>query len=260
MTAPSPGRLTPLDDALAIGIGAQSGPVPVLSTRASLEQPSAAVISAELLATAHGVYEASLNGSPVTDSVLNPGWTVYESRLQVQRFDVTEQVRAGGPEIELSAVLGRGWWNGDFGFLDAAANYGEENAFLAALVLTFEDGTSQTIVTDESWTATDSPITFATIYDGQHEDRRLPAGDPRSVRTVEIDRSTLIEQTSPLITRHESRRPEQIWTSPSGKTLLDFGQNLVGWLRFTVTGPAGTEITLRHAEVLEHEEIGRAHV
>ncbi|HJB10010.1 MAG TPA: glycoside hydrolase family 78 protein [Candidatus Brachybacterium merdavium] len=256
MTAPSPGRLTPLDDALAIGIGAQSGPVPVLSTRASLEQPSAAVISAELLATAHGVYEASLNGSPVTDSVLNPGWTVYESRLQVQRFDVTEQVRAGGPEIELSAVLGRGWWNGDFGFLDAAANYGEENAFLAALVLTFEDGTNQTIVTDESWTATDSPITFATIYDGQHEDRRLPAGDPRSVRTVEIDRSTLIEQTSPLITRHESRRPEQIWTSPSGKTLLDFGQNLVGWLRFTVTGPAGTEITLRHAEVLEHEELG----
>src|SRR5699024_3873481 len=84
----------------------------------------------------------------------------------------------------------------------------------------------------------------------------LPAGDPRSVRTVEIDRSTLIEQTSPLITRHESRRPEQIWTSPSGKTLLDFGQNLVGWLRFTDTGPAGPEITLRHAEVLEHEELG----
>src|SRR5690625_3081848 len=81
---------------------------------ASLEQPPAAVISAELLATAHGVYEASLNGSPVTDSVLNPGWTVYESRLQVQRFDVTEQVRAGGPEIELAAVLGRGWWDGDF--------------------------------------------------------------------------------------------------------------------------------------------------
>src|SRR5699024_9117912 len=107
MTAPSPGRLTPLDDALAIGIGAQSGPVPELSTRASLEHPSAAVISAELLATAHGVYDASLNGSPVTDSGLNPGWTVYESRLQVQRFDVTEQVRAGGPEIELSAVLDR---------------------------------------------------------------------------------------------------------------------------------------------------------
>src|SRR5690625_7373834 len=63
MTAPSPGRLTPLDDALALGIGAQSGPVPVLSTLAPLQPPSARVISADRLAPAHGAYEASLNGS-----------------------------------------------------------------------------------------------------------------------------------------------------------------------------------------------------
>jgi alpha-L-rhamnosidase len=245
-----------LRDARAIGARATDGRAPVLSLRTALEQPAGAVTGAELLATAHGIYEASVNGSLVTDSVLNPGWTVYESRLQVQRFDVTAQVRAGGPELELSVLLGRGWWNGDFGFLDAVANYGEDNSFLAALVITYQDGTVQSVVTDESWTATDSPITFATIYDGQHEDRRLPAGDPRPVHIAEIDRATLIEQTSPLISRHESVRPEKIWTSPSGKTLLDFGQNLVGWLRFTVTGPAGTEITLRHAEVLEHEELG----
>src|SRR5690606_22422738 len=145
----------------------------------------------------------------------------------------------------------RGWWNGDFGFEGARANYGDTNAVLAALTITFEDGTVQRIVTDESWTATDSAITFATLYDGQHEDRRLAPGAPRPVQLAEIDRSTLIEQSSPLITRHESRRPEKIWTSPSGRTLVDFGQNLVGWLRFTVTGPKGTEITLRHAEVLE---------
>ena len=260
-----------LQSAQAITADPVDGRAPVLATRVTLDRSPTAVARAELLATAHGIYEASIEGRPVTDSVLNPGWTVYESRLQVQRFDVTEHVRAAGTgapgadpsgagaagtELHLAAVLGRGWFNGDFGFTDAEANYGEHDAFLAALVITFEDGSRQQVVTDESWTATDSPITFATIYHGQHEDRRLDPGAPRPVSTTEIDRSTLIEQTSPLITRHEARRPERIWTSPSGATLLDFGQNLVGWLRCTVTGPTGTEITLRHAEVLEHEELG----
>src|SRR5699024_308706 len=160
----------------------------------------------------------------------------YETRLQVQRFDVTTLLRAPeAAEVLLEATLGRGWWNGDFGFGDAAANYGVENALLAALVITFEDGTAQTIVTDESWTATDSPIWFATIYGGQREDRRPDPGPPRPVRTAEIELSTLIEQTSPPIRRYEAIRPQRIWTSPSGRTLIDLGQNLVGWLRFTVT-------------------------
>ncbi|MGO1977547.1 family 78 glycoside hydrolase catalytic domain [Brachybacterium tyrofermentans] len=255
-STPAPAPLHLLTDALAITADPTDGRAPILSTQVTLTQPASAITGAELLATAHGLYEATLNGSPATPSVLNPGWTVYESRLQVQRFEVTEQVRAGSDSLALSVLLGRGWWNGDFGFGDAASNYGDENAFLAALLITYADGSTQQVLTDESWTATDSPITFATIYDGQHEDRRLPVGDPRPVRAAEIDRATLIEQASPLITRHESRTPEKVWTSPSGKTLLDFGQNLVGWLRFTVAGPEGTEITLRHAEVLEHEELG----
>ena len=245
-----------LHDACAITAAPVEGRAPVLATEARLDQPAAQVARAELVATAHGIYEARINGSAATESVLNPGWTVYESRLQVQRFDVTEQVRAGDENVSLSVLLGRGWWNGDFGFGDAEANYGDQNALLAALEITFEDGSTQRLVTDESWTATSSPITHATIYQGQHEDRRLEPGAPRPVQVTEIDRATLIEQTSPLIRRYEALRPEKIWTSPSGKTLLDFGQNLVGWLRFTVTGPEGTEITLRHAEVLEHEELG----
>src|SRR5699024_8285690 len=75
-------------------------------------------------------------------------------------------------------------------------------------------------------------------------------------RVVELDRSRLLPQVGPLITRHEVLTPEKIWTSPAGKTLVDFGQNLVGWIRFTATGPRGTTITLRHAEVLEDGELG----
>lgn len=249
--------LSVLQHAQAITAGNTNSHVPVLSARASLEQSRGDVAAAEFLATAHGVYEARINEVPVTDTVLNPGWTVYESRLQVQRFDVTQLLRdQKSSEIDISAALAGGWWRGDLGFEGAMANYGTQTAFLAALVVTFEDGSTQIIATDDSWTVTDSPITFASLYDGQREDRRLEPGQPRPVRLVELDRSTLIEQTSPLIRRYESIRPQHIWTSPAGKTLVDFGQNLVGWLRFTVTGPAGSEITLRHAEVLENDELG----
>ena len=140
-TTTAPAALsTALDGARAIAAVPVDGRAPVLATEAALDQSAAQVARAELIATAHGVYEASVNGAPASDSVLDPGWTVYESRLQVQRFDVTAQVREGGDQVQLSMLLGRGWWNGDFGFGDANANYGEENALLAALEVTFEDG------------------------------------------------------------------------------------------------------------------------
>ena len=259
-----PPRVTPsdtLDGAHAITADLADGRAPVLTTEADLDQSAAQVARAELVATAHGLYEMRIGGVPVTESVLDPGWTTYEKRLQVQRFDVTGQVRAseseaaGADRLSLQVTLADGWWRGDLGFR-GGVRYGDDLAFLAALEIHFEDGTTQRVVTDPSWSAQTSAITSANIYHGQHEDRRLEPGAPQPVRVVEIDRATLVEQASPLITRHEALRPERIWTSPSGKTLLDFGQNLVGWLRFTVTGPAGTTITLRHAEVLEHEELG----
>ena len=260
MTTTSASALSVLDSATAI-CAPESLPRAVTDVHAflstvELDSPADQVESAELLATAHGVYEASIDGTPVSEAVLSPGWTVYESRLQVQRFDVTDQVRAAGDRLEVRVVLAGGWWRGDFGFAGAQANYGDSTAFLGALVITYRDGSTQTVATDESWSATTTAIESASIYGGQREDRRRESPAPVPAAVGDIDRGTLIEQSSPLILRHEARAPEKIWTSPSGRTLVDFGQNLVGWLRLTVTGPAGTEITLRHAEVLEHEELG----
>lgn len=229
---------------------------PVLHGKSRLQQAPAAIASATLACTAHGVYEARINSEMVSDTVLNPGWTTYESRLQVQQFDVTDHLRRSSKNLELSVHLGRGWWGGDMGLPDKPCNYGDHVGFLGALEITYDDGDVQRIVTDKSWTVSNSFITFATFYDGQHEDRRIERGDPSSVREVEFDRDTLVEQVSPAIRRHEVVRPQKIWTSRSGRTLLDFGQNLVGWLRFTVSGATGTEIVLRHAEVLENDELG----
>ena len=77
-----------------------------------------------------------------------------------------------------------------------------------------------------------------------------------SVETLDFDTSRLTPYIGPPVIRHETLRPVAIWSSPSGRTLVDFGQNLVGWLRFTIQGEAGTEIVVRHSEVLEHGELG----
>src|SRR5690606_12615784 len=98
----------------------------------------------------------------------------------------------------------------------------------------------------------------ANLYDGQTIDARRRAGGTNALDVVEatIDRATLVPQIGPRVVRYEEVRPVRIWQSPSGKTLVDYGQNLVGWVRLRAQGPAGTTVTVRHAEVLEHGELG----
>ncbi|MGN6198433.1 family 78 glycoside hydrolase catalytic domain [Humibacter sp.] len=236
---------------------ADRGAAPRFRFAAEPDQPRWRVRSARVVATAHGVYELSIDGRPVTRSVLNPGWTSYEWRLQVQEFDVSDLVTAGEGALNLEALLGNGWYRGDLGFAGANANYGEELAFAAVLELTFADGSVQRIATSDAWQAETSDIVANSLYNGETIDARLRGSStPLSVRETDIDRSTLVPQAGPPITRQETLKPQKIWESPSGRILVDFGQNLVGWLRFTVQGERGSEIVIRHAEVLEHGELG----
>jgi alpha-L-rhamnosidase len=249
---------TALEEASFLTADAPRAAAVRFSTDAALDQPRSEVASAQLTATAHGVYEARIDGAPVSDSVLDPGWTSYEWRLNVQQYDVTALVRdgVGDPRVEL--LLGNGWYRGDLGFRGADANYGDEIAVAAVLDITFRDGASQRIATSPAWRAETSEITRNSLYNGQTTDARLRGtpGEGLTVRETDIDRGTLVPQSGPAVVRHEVVEVESSWTSPSGRTLVDFGQNLVGWIRFTVQGPAGTEITIRHAEVLEHGELG----
>ncbi|WEG08228.1 family 78 glycoside hydrolase catalytic domain [Microbacterium horticulturae] len=253
----SPDRL--LEHAVFIGADAPREQAVRLWTRAPLGRSRSDIASATLAATAHGVYEARIDGTPVSDEVLAPGWTSYEWRLPVQTHDVTELLRRGGHgDVRIELLLGNGWYRGDLGFAEADANYGDRIAVAAELTVTFADGELRRIPTSTEWSAESSEITRNSLYNGQTIDARLRAGDAQrlDVVPVEVDRGTLVAQSSPPVTRHEVLRPERIWLSPSGRTLVDFGQNLVGWVRCTVQGPAGTRITLRHAEVLEHGELG----
>lgn len=240
-----------LDSAAMLSSPEAADPAFVVSTELVLDQP---VVEAVLTATAHGIYEARIDDRPVSEHIFAPGWTTYQSRLQVQQYDVTTQLT--GDRHRISIEVGNGWWRGDLGFRDAAANYGTDIGVIAALSLTFADGTTREIVTGDDWQVTASRTTFNTWYDGQHLDLRLEPGDPRTPRIVEVDHSTFVPQVDAGVRRQGTIAPVQIWTSPSGKTLVDFGQNLVGWIRLTTPADPGREIVLRHAEVLEDGELG----
>ncbi len=219
---------------------------------------------ARLYVTSLGVYEAQINGAVVGDHVLAPGWTSYAHRLRYQTCDVTGFIKGGRNAI--GAILGDGWYRGRLGFRGGRRNiYGDRLALLAQLEIEYEDGTAERIVTDESWRAATGPILASDIYDGETYDARLARGGWSAapyddggwagVRLVPRDLATLVAPSGPPVRRIETIAPVAITTSPSGRTIIDFGQNLVGRLRLNLTGRAGQTITLRHAEVLENGEL-----
>lgn len=225
---------------------------------------AAGLVRARLYATAHGLAEAELNGRRVGDDALSPGWTVYGSRLRYYTYDVTELLQPG--QNAIGAWLGDGWYRGRLGWRGGFHNlYGTDLSYLAQLELTYADGRREIVATDLSWRAHVSPIVRTGIYDGEDYDARdelpgwsMPGFDDSAWSAVAISRrdpATLVAPTGPPVRCTEEVRPVAVLTAPSGARILDFGQNLVGRVRIRVTGPAGTTVALRTAEVLQDGEL-----
>ena len=242
----------------------KSNPSPYLRREFELRP---GIKSARLYITSLGLYEAEINGKVIGDHVFSPGWTVYDERLRYQTFDVTGMLSEG--QNAIGAILGDGWFRGRIGFGGGQRNmYGEHLALLAQLEVQYLDGSSQRIVTDDAqaWRAATGPILLSGIYDGETYDARLehwgwtrPGFDDSGwsgVRTVEWNLNALEAPLGRPVRRIEEVAPVSIHKSPSGKTIVDFGQNLVGRLSMRVKGQAGHIVTLRHAEVLENGELG----
>src|SRR6185437_15140203 len=143
---------------------------PLLRKEFVLEDGHGAVTSATLKLSAQGIVEAWLNGSPVSDDLLTPGWSSYEWRLRYAEYDVTSLL--GGTSV-LGLALGNGWFRGRLGWTGRGAFYGDELAGFAQLEVAFEDGSSQVVVTDDSWTAGPSAVLANDLYDGETIDARL---------------------------------------------------------------------------------------
>ena len=226
----------------------------------------APVESARLHVTALGLYEARLNGQRVGDAYLTPGWTDYGKRVLYQTYDVTSLLADG--ENVLGAVLADGWYTGFVGFdaKRAGAHYGAAPELLAQLVITFADGSSDVIGTDGSWQGRFAAVRHADLLMGEHHDLWLeprgwdtPGFDPelgggwRAVRCRDLDGRPLLADPGPPVRVTESLPPVRVWRDAAGRQLADFGQNLTGWVRLRVDGPAGTAIRVRHGEALDDD-------
>jgi alpha-L-rhamnosidase len=211
--------------------------------------------------TSHGLYEMHLNGRRVGDELLTPGWTSYNKRLQYQTYDVTTLLNNG--ENAVGVMLGDGWYRGNLAWEKRRNVYGKNLALLMQIRITYKDGREEVIGTDQSWKASTGPILMSEIYHGETYDARLEKSgwtvpgfaDSRwsGVRVVDHRKDHLTTPAAPPVRKIEELKPVKILKTPGGDLVADMGQNMVGWVRLKVQGPAGTTVTIRHAEVLDKQ-------
>lgn len=200
--------------------------------------------------TALGVYEVKLNGERVGDFILAPGWTSYLNRLQVQSYDVTNLLKT---ENSLEVTVGQGW--------RAIANKRDgsdflgyrDTALIAELTIVYADGTAESIVTDSSWTARESKLRYTNIYDGDIYDATFKAGSARHCICVDLEKDMLIPQEGEKIVEQERMPALQIIKTPAGETVIDFGQNMTGYVEFRIKGTPGAQATISHGETLDRD-------
>ena len=233
------------------------GNMPVLRTDFDTEGGKT-VASARVYATARGIYELSLNGEPVGEQHLAPGWTDYLDRFQSQTYDVTDLVTAGGNAF--GAELGSGWWAGRIAHL-GTGNYGTETSLLARLRITYTDGTTQWVDTDDAtWTSATGGYTQADLIDGESYDARLArtgwdepgyddSGWSAAVTRTAPAAPVVPQPDEPVRTSEELAAVERTEPAP-GRWTYDLGQNMVGVARMRLTGEAGQTVTIRYGEEL----------
>lgn len=200
--------------------------------------------------TALGVYEVKINGERVGDFILAPGWTSYLNRLQVQSYDVTNLLKT---ENSLEVTVGQGW--------RAIANKRDgsdflgyrDTALIAELTIVYADGTTESIVTDSSWTARESKLRYTNIYDGDIYDATFKAGSARHCICVDLEKDMLIPQEGEKIVEQERMPALQVIKTPAGETVIDFGQNMTGYVEFRIKGTPGAQATISHGETLDRD-------
>ncbi len=244
--------------------GSEGRPSYFRSSLTLREKSGVLIERARLYATSAGINQLHLNGHVVGASLLAPGWSAYRARLRYETHDVASLLSAG--ENVVGAVVADGWWSGYLTWEMVRDVYGDRLGLLAQLEVTYSDGSTEVFGTGTNWLTSDGPIRSADLYNGEAFDaRRIMDGwdDPgfddsrwAAAEAFSPEVGALVAPIAPPVRRIMERAVEKVIVTPTGKTVLDFGQNLVGWVRFAVEGPPGATITLRHAEVMEHEELG----
>lgn len=205
-------------------------------------------VRATLEISALGVYNCEINGRKVTSSVFNPGWTDYNKRIQYQSFDVTSLI-----EKENTIVIGTGIGWRFHKWYDLSSKTVKHNtvAVIAALTLTYENGEEAVIYTDSSWKFRENIVRYNHMYNGETIDFNFKARALNPVTELSYTKDTLIPQEGEYITEQEVIRGKKLFTTPEGDTVIDFGQELTGYVSFYIKGNKGDIIKVRHFEMTD---------
>jgi alpha-L-rhamnosidase len=227
------------------------------------------VREAVLHATAHGVYEAFLNGNRIGDVELTPGFTAYRKRLQVHSFDVTDLLVQGSNAVGF--LLSDGWWRGQTTVARKPNRFGTTVGVLAELHITYASGRTVVHGTGASWRSKESHVLAADLIAGERHDLRrrvggwcAPGTDRTSwsqVRVVDHGTSSLCAPIGPAVRRTDELPAVSVREVAPGRHVVDFGRTSNGWLRLTDLGPEGTELTIEYAESLTPDggDVANAH-
>lgn len=208
------------------------------------------VKKATLYITAMGVYEAILNGNRVGDFIMAPGWTEYSERHQYQVYDITELIKE---ENTIAVTVGKGWYRGSLIEWRDKDIYGGFSAIIAEIEIEYTDGRSQLIATDKSWLSAESGIRMSEIYDGETFDANFNASEFEESKILQAPKSNLILQEGEIVREHEILLPIKMFRTPKGELVIDFGQNMTGYISFEIDAEKGDRIVYSHAEVLDGE-------
>ena len=216
------------------------------------------VTHARAYATALGVYELKVNGAKAGNEFLAPGSNDYESWLPYQTIDITDLLSVGENTLELSVAPG--WYCGDFSYLIRNNIYGDRKAVLCDVDIVCEDGTKVEIATDNSWEAGKVPITYSEIYHGEWQEPACEFVQDTTVEIVDFDRNQLSPRRNIPVVIKETLVPKRILHTPTGETVIDMGQNMVGWVSFVCKEPAGTKIHLQYGEIIQNGNFFRGNL
>jgi alpha-L-rhamnosidase len=212
---------------------------------------------ARLYITALGVAIPRIGGRRVSADHFSPGWSTYDKSLRYQAYDITNDLVEG--ENRFDVILGNGWYRGRIASLDLhrGAPYGETLGLLAQVELSYADGEAVVVATNSGWMSAPSQILENDFYDGQATDLRISDVPDLSggVTYMNVADVPLTAPVAPPVRELQVVPAVSISIMPNGRTLVDFGRNIVGWVRLTVRGNRGDEVTIRHAEVLEDGEL-----
>lgn len=210
--------------------------------------------------SALGWYRFLVNGVDHTGDALVPRWTPLDHTVEYQSYDITDDLRPG--KNALAMVIGDGRFRGSLGFHSKTAIYGDKLAGLVQISIELEDGTVQTLGTDETWLAGHGRITSSDPKTGETADLRVddspwwtagatpPGAVPVTVLTADAGGRTLIAEDTAPVRAMDRIAAERVWRSPSGKTLVDFGQNMAGVVSIALAAASGTRVTMTFSEVM----------